>query len=327
MSDKNVSIIVPMYNAKEHIRECVLALINQDYKEKFEIIIIDDGSYDNCINELSDIKDLKIIRCKNQGPANARNLGAKHASYNILAFTDSDCIAPRDWLTNLADFSDDIIAVSGSYNIKNTNSRLALVIHLDIRYRHLFCMNEFVNFFGSYNFAIKKESFLAINGLDTSYKKASAEDNDFSYRLMNHYPNKKIKFKKETVVYHYHPENILKYLKTQYMHGYWRVRLYSRHPKNIKGDGYTIWKDYVGVIFMALMLICLVVTIFEHSLIVVSALFLAVNFLIHFLFFTFKINHLENFKVNVFYAAYILTLRDIARLLGILIGLSPKGAR
>ena len=92
MSDK-ISIIVPIYNVKKYIQQCVESLINQTYKN-LEIILIDDGSTDGC-GELCDEfgkKDQRIhvIHKQNGGLSDARNKGIDVASGDYIGFGDSD---------------------------------------------------------------------------------------------------------------------------------------------------------------------------------------------------------------------------------------------
>ena len=76
MSQKKVSVIVPVYNVEKYIKKCVESLINQEYRN-FEIILINDGSVDNSgmiIDEMSLRDDrIKVIHQKNQGVSAARN--------------------------------------------------------------------------------------------------------------------------------------------------------------------------------------------------------------------------------------------------------------
>lgn len=94
----DVSIIVPVYNVEKYLRECVDSLIRQTLKN-IEIILVDDGSSDSsgAICDEYAQKDLrvKVIHKKNEGPFNARKMGAKAAQANFIGFVDSD-----DWVTD-----------------------------------------------------------------------------------------------------------------------------------------------------------------------------------------------------------------------------------
>ena len=93
-----ISAIVPVYNVEKYLYRCVDSILKQTY-ENFELILIDDGSPDNCsqmCDELSE-KDsrIKVIHQENQGLSAARNSGIKIAKGNYLTFIDSD-----DWISN-----------------------------------------------------------------------------------------------------------------------------------------------------------------------------------------------------------------------------------
>lgn len=89
----SASVIVPVYNGKQHIENCIKSLINQNYpKDKLEIIIVDNGSTDGT-QEIASKFDVRVIHCAIKGPSAARNMGAEHAEGEILIFIDSDCIA------------------------------------------------------------------------------------------------------------------------------------------------------------------------------------------------------------------------------------------
>ena len=93
-----VSIIVPTFNRKTELEQCVKSLLNLTYKD-YEIIIVDDGSSDGT-EELIRGLDANIvyIRQKNAGPAVARNTGIQHMKGEFAVFTDSDCIVDKKWL-------------------------------------------------------------------------------------------------------------------------------------------------------------------------------------------------------------------------------------
>lgn len=94
-----VSVIVPTYNRKAWLKECLDSLLTQTYpKHKYEILIVDDGSSDGTKELFSNYTSITILSQKNQGPAAARNLGLSAAQGELIAFTDDDCIPSKDWI-------------------------------------------------------------------------------------------------------------------------------------------------------------------------------------------------------------------------------------
>lgn len=91
-----VSVIVPMYNVEEYLRECVDSILNQTLKD-IEVILVDDGSPDHCgdIAEEYARKDsrVKVIHQENAGLGPARNAGITEAVGEYVGFVDSD-----DWV-------------------------------------------------------------------------------------------------------------------------------------------------------------------------------------------------------------------------------------
>lgn len=89
-----VSVIIPCYNSEKYIRECLKSVIDQSY-ENIEIIIVNDGSKDNSLKEISRIEDhrIRVINQQNLGACVARNKGIENAKGEYVIFLDSD-----DWL-------------------------------------------------------------------------------------------------------------------------------------------------------------------------------------------------------------------------------------
>jgi glycosyltransferase involved in cell wall biosynthesis len=85
------SVIIPYFNKSSYIIRCIDSVLRQTC-EKYEIIIIDDGSTDNGIDLISKkYADLICIYSqKNQGVSVARNMGIKQAKYDYVAFLDAD---------------------------------------------------------------------------------------------------------------------------------------------------------------------------------------------------------------------------------------------
>ncbi len=91
-----ISVIVPVYNVELYLSQCIESIINQTYKD-IEIILIDDGSPDNCGRICDEYakKDsrVRVFHKENGGLSNARNYGIEKASGEYIGFVDSD-----DWL-------------------------------------------------------------------------------------------------------------------------------------------------------------------------------------------------------------------------------------
>jgi glycosyltransferase involved in cell wall biosynthesis len=93
-----ISIIVPVYKTEPYLRKCLNSIINQTYKN-LEIILVDDGSPDDCGEICDEYAALnarvKVIHQENRGLSAARNAGLKIATGEYIGFTDSD-----DWIAN-----------------------------------------------------------------------------------------------------------------------------------------------------------------------------------------------------------------------------------
>ena len=91
-----ITIIVPIYNVEPYIRKCIDSILAQTYKN-LEIILIDDGSPDNCpkICDEYAIKDnrIRVIHKENGGISDARNIGLETAKGEYIGFVD-----PDDWI-------------------------------------------------------------------------------------------------------------------------------------------------------------------------------------------------------------------------------------
>ena len=87
----NFSVVIPLYNKEKYIERTLKSVLEQSYTN-FEVIIINDGSTDNSLNVVKNIKDkrLRVISQPNSGVSNARNKGIELASYNWVALLDGD---------------------------------------------------------------------------------------------------------------------------------------------------------------------------------------------------------------------------------------------
>lgn len=86
-----ISIVIPLYNKEKYIIRTINSVLAQTYN-RFELIVVDDGSTDKSVNLVKTISDtrVKLVLQKNGGVSLARNIGVKHASGDWVAFLDAD---------------------------------------------------------------------------------------------------------------------------------------------------------------------------------------------------------------------------------------------
>ncbi|NLK66988.1 MAG: glycosyltransferase [Campylobacteraceae bacterium] len=99
-----ISVIVPVYKVEKYLKKCIDSIINQTY-ENLEIILVNDGSPDNCpqICDEYALKDrrVKVIHKENGGLSDARNAGLDVMSGEFVTFIDSDDFVSRFYIENL----------------------------------------------------------------------------------------------------------------------------------------------------------------------------------------------------------------------------------
>ena len=93
MNRPALSIILPFYNRNSFLREAIVSIINQDFKD-IEIIAVDDGSTDGSAEIIAEFSqnNIHLIVQENRGAASARNAGIHAASGKFITFLDSDDI-------------------------------------------------------------------------------------------------------------------------------------------------------------------------------------------------------------------------------------------
>ena len=215
MKEKNlISIIVPIYNVEKYLDRCIESIINQTYKN-LEIILVDDGSPDNCPKMCEDWakkdKRIKVIHKENGGISEARNVGINNATGDYIAFVDSDDFIDKEMyeklLQNLIRTNSDISICSMIYYYENDqikelkNNDASFFIYDDIKkYDNLFNENVF-SFIVVWNKLYKKEIFKELR----FPKDKINEDAFIAHQLLN--LSHKIVYTKEKLYYYVQHEN------------------------------------------------------------------------------------------------------------------------
>src|SRR3990172_10127958 len=180
-----ISVIVPAYNAQKTIHQSIEALLAQEYpKERYEVIIIDDGSSDGTADVVK-AYPVKYMHQRNQGPATARNAGAREAGGEIMLFTDSDCVPFANWIAEMVKpFEDkEVVAVKGAYKNKQ-KSMVARFAQLEFEERfEMLKKAESIDMVDTYSAGYRRDLFMAAGGFDASFPVANNEDTELSYRL------------------------------------------------------------------------------------------------------------------------------------------------
>jgi glycosyltransferase involved in cell wall biosynthesis len=189
MMGPKVSIIVPGHNASKTLKSSLSSLRSQDWpKDCLEIVYVDDASTDESIEVASEWAD-RIVRLAGipNGPAGARNSGARESSGEIIVFIDADVLAPPGTIRALVKplMEDETLdAIFGSYDSEPMDPTLVS------QYRNL--LHHFVHQTSRRNAAtfwagcgaIRRRSFETAGGLDAArYQGAMIEDIELGHRM------------------------------------------------------------------------------------------------------------------------------------------------
>lgn len=229
-----MSVIIPAYNEESRIDQCIETLMHLDYPHH-EIIIVDDCSSDKTIKRAMAYKIKLIRQVERKGPAAARNLGAKDAKGEVLAFTDADCIVQTSWLRSLVEpmvHEDEIACVGGP--ILPSNPTSIMEESLSNLYRTFLCWGTGigrcsrtegnisygpVKILGG-NFAVRRHVFDKLEGLNEFL--LSNEDQEFSMRIYR--SGWKIAYVPYAAIYHSRHLTFLMHMRRFFRYGvYWAI--------------------------------------------------------------------------------------------------------
>lgn len=102
------SVVIPLYNKEKYIARTIRSVLEQTVQE-FEIIVVDDGSTDNSVDEMKKFDDdrIRIVHQKNGGVSAARNRGIDEARYDLIVFLDADDFWEPDFLETVLKLSNE----------------------------------------------------------------------------------------------------------------------------------------------------------------------------------------------------------------------------
>ncbi|MCM8786796.1 MAG: glycosyltransferase [Candidatus Omnitrophica bacterium] len=224
---KKVAIIIPAKGKATYLIKCIQSVLEVNYYLK-EIFIVDDGLDKDVLAKLLAFKGkIRILNSQGRGPSFARNLAAKFSDAEFIAFTDSDCIVEKNWISKLLEGFEkfqDAVSCGGTQllpaDATNFERRvfefMKKVGFISDYVKKTKTQKIFkVNHNPSYNVMYKREIFLKENGfLENLWP---AEDVEFDYRLRK--KNYILVYSQEAVVYHYKPKNFKSFLEMMYRYG------------------------------------------------------------------------------------------------------------
>ena len=175
-----VSIIIPTCNEEKYLPGCLDSIFDLNYpKANIEVIVVDNGSSDNT-REIAKKYGARVLRDDSMNVSGLRNLGAKQASGNVLAFVDADCIIAKDWLLNASIyFNDKNIAAWGAPPVLPDSANWLQRTWYIVRRKEKSVQN--VDWLETMNLFVRKDQFFTVGGLNETL--VTCEDVDFSYRI------------------------------------------------------------------------------------------------------------------------------------------------
>lgn len=241
----SISVIVPAFNNQGTLARCLAALEQQTLpRDRYEIIVIDDGSDDNTRALVRAHSRVQLLAQSHAGPAAARNLGVAHARGEVVLFTDADCEPAPDWieqmLVPLADTQ-----TAGAKGVYRTRQRALIARFVQMEYESRYermarymARHGRIDFVDTYAAGYRRDVFVAHGGFDATFATASVEDQEFSFRVAEQ--GHRLVFAPQAVVYHWgHAATLWAYARKKFKIGYHKVKVLARHTDKAWQDAHT----------------------------------------------------------------------------------------
>tara|TARA_B100000809_G_scaffold266880_1_gene332487 strand:- start:12683 stop:13690 length:1008 start_codon:yes stop_codon:yes gene_type:complete len=247
------SFIIPVFNRPEEVKELLESFVKLEFKEEYEIVIIEDGSLKTCKDIVSDFKEnlnISYYFKENSGPGDSRNFGMQKARGNYFIILDSDCILPSHYLKTVDVFLSKgfhhCFGGADSANIDFTSLQKAINYTMTSFYTTggIRGSEKSIQKFEprSFNMGISKEVFLKTKGFSKIHP---GEDPDLSQRILKE--NYNTVFIPNAYVYHKRRISWKTFYQQVYKFGLVRPILNNWHPNAAK---ITFWFPTLFMFFV-----------------------------------------------------------------------------
>lgn len=239
-----VSVVVCTYNGGATLRGCLEALEHQSLPP-LEVIVVDDGSNDDSPEIAQAFPAVRYVRQEHAGLSVARNLGARMAKGEIIAYTDDDCMADEDWLKHLAPaFDDPLWVAAGGPNIPPAprTATEAVVAVSPGGPSHVLLNDEEAEHLPGCNLAIRKSALDRIGGFKAPYV-AAGDDVDICWRLRE--AGGRLRFVPGAMVWHHRRFSVRSYFRQQSGYGRAEALLMRDHPERFGTLGGARWRGLI----------------------------------------------------------------------------------
>jgi O-antigen biosynthesis protein len=235
-----VSVVVCSYNAERTMEPCLASLEKLTYPD-YEVIVVNDGSTDGTLAIAERFPYCKIISQPNKGLSVARNVGAEAATGEIVAYTDSDCVADPDWLTYLVAKMEmsNLVACGGPNFPPPEDSMVPAAVAVSPGGpTHVLLSDDVAEHIAGCNMAFRRDVLLGLGGFDPIYR-AAGDDVDICWRFQD--AGHTIGFSPAAVVWHFRRNTVKAYIGQQRGYGKAEALVYSKHPVRFNLFGQAKW--------------------------------------------------------------------------------------
>ena len=249
-----VSVVVCAYNAESTMDQCLASLEHLNYPD-YEVIVVNDGSEDGTEAIAERYPYCRIISQENKGLSVARNVGAEAATGEIVAYTDSDCVADPDWLDFLVGTMErgGLVACGGPNFPPPENSLVPAAVAVSPGGPcHVLLDDQIAEHIAGCNMAFRRDVLLGLGGFDPTFR-AAGDDVDICWRLQD--AGYAIGFSAAAMVWHFRRNTVGAYIGQQRGYGKAEALVYARHPARFNAFGQAMWSGRIyGDLSSALLL-------------------------------------------------------------------------